>query len=120
MKNTIIRGNNIKNGLVATVGFILSPLSWWNDLVVNIPIAYLFSIPFSFISESLFIPGFIIGYWLSNLIGLLMIHSSITNYSSKISEFSREKSLLISIFYSMLIVIFSCLGWIEPPTKYIQ
>ena len=33
-------GRKIKGGVVAMIGFLLSPLSWWNDAFVNIPIAY--------------------------------------------------------------------------------
>lgn len=44
----------IKSFFIAVVGFVLSPLSWWNDLFVNIPLAYLFAVPFGFISEKYF------------------------------------------------------------------
>ena len=30
----------ITGGIIGTVGYLLSPLSWWNDLYFNIPIAY--------------------------------------------------------------------------------
>lgn len=30
----------IKRSLSATVGYLLSPFSWWNDLYINFPIAY--------------------------------------------------------------------------------
>jgi len=53
----------LKGGFLATVGFILSPFSWWNDLVVNIPIAYGIGYLFGRISESLFLGAMLIGYW---------------------------------------------------------
>ena len=53
------------------VGYILSPLSFWNDAFVNIPIASCdwptFSGPFS---RKSFLPGMIFGYWLSNILGI--------------------------------------------------
>lgn len=29
----------IGGGTLAFIGFMLSPLSWWNDLFVNVPLA---------------------------------------------------------------------------------
>jgi len=30
-------------GTLGVAGFILSPLSWWNDVIVNFPLAYGFA-----------------------------------------------------------------------------
>ncbi|PZU92219.1 MAG: hypothetical protein DCE90_18695, partial [Pseudanabaena sp.] len=30
----------IKGGIFLVVGYVLSPLCWWNDLIINLPIAY--------------------------------------------------------------------------------
>ena len=59
-------------GLVAVVGYILSPLSPWNDAFVNIPIAY----AVSRLLRPLGVPGplgFYLGYLASNLLGLLLL-----------------------------------------------
>ncbi len=45
-------------------------------MLVNVPLAYLFSWPFSAMHEQLFVPSFIIGYWLTNLLGLVMLHQA--------------------------------------------
>jgi hypothetical protein len=50
------------------LGYLLSPLCWWNDLVFNLPIAYGFGYLCRLISPDLLIPGAIAGYWLSNII----------------------------------------------------
>ena len=106
---------------VVTIGFILSPLSWWNDMVVNIPLAYIFSLPFSVIHKSLFLPSFILGYWLSNLIGFLMLHWGSANLiNQKQQNYSITKSIAISILYSLLVVAFVLSGWISPPTELIE
>jgi hypothetical protein len=36
----MLKKKKIVGAVVAALGFVLSPLSWWNDLFVNIPIAY--------------------------------------------------------------------------------
>ncbi len=59
-------------GLVAAVGYILSPLSPWNDAFVNLPIAY----AASRLLRGLGVPGplgFYLGYLASNLLGLLLL-----------------------------------------------
>lgn len=107
--------------ILVTTGFILSPLSWWNDLLVNVPLAYLFSVPFSLIDERLFIPAFILGYWLTNLLGFLMLHWGGEGliYRRR-PTISVKRSLIISVVYSIIVIILVLLGWLAPPTEYLQ
>ena len=55
------------------IGYMLSPLSWWNDLFFNLPIALVFGYGTSWINPHWFIPGTVVGYWLSNVLGMIMI-----------------------------------------------
>ena len=48
-------------GIVAVIGYLLSPLSWWNDTFVNLPLAYLFASLVSLASHRLFAPAMIVG-----------------------------------------------------------
>ena len=108
------------NYLLVMVGFMLSPLSWWNDAVVNVPLAYLFSLPFSLFSESMFLPGFVTGYWLSNLLGLLMMHwggEGLLHHNHR--SISLRRSLFISLGYSSVMIVLVLLGWIPPPSKFL-
>lgn len=107
--------------ILAVVGFILSPLTWWNDLLVNVPLAYLFSWPFSAIHEQLFVPSFILGYWLTNLVGLLMLHYGSSGLLKKQRDrFSIKNSFVVSLVYSTLIFVVVILGWVESPTEYLK
>lgn len=109
------------NVFLATTGFILSPLSWWNDLVVNVPLAYLCSLPFSLIDERLFLPGFILGYWLTNLLGFLLLHLGGEGLILKKQPgYNIKRSLLVSIIYTVLMVVFVMLGWLTPPSEYLH
>jgi len=106
---------------LVTIGFILSPLSWWNDMVINVPLAYIFSLPFSLIDQRLFLPGFILGYWLSNLLGFLMLHWGGENLIRQHRiPFSTRRSLIISTLYSIIIIIFVLLEWLSPPTEMLK
>ncbi len=81
----------IQGGLLATIGFILSPLSWWNDLLVNIPLAYLFAWPFGALNERLFLPALVFGYWLTNIIGMLLLHAGLKKtFASRRKERFRQ------------------------------
>ncbi len=112
---------HITNILLVTIGFILSPLTWWNDLVINIPLAYLFSLPFSIIHEALFLPTFVIGYWLTNLLGFLLMHwGGERLFYKEGANISILRSLFISLIYSIIVIILVLLGWLAPPTEYLQ
>jgi hypothetical protein len=64
---------NIRAGLLLLVGYLLSPLCWWNDLIFNLPIASLFGYFCNWVYPGSMLPGVIAGYWLSNIIGILMM-----------------------------------------------
>jgi hypothetical protein len=103
------------------IGFLLSPLSWWNDLFINIPLAYLFAIPFWYISKSLFMPMMIIFYWLTNVLGLILMHKGITNIKSEKNSYTKKefaKDILFSLAYSLLIIILVYFGILKFPTDY--
>lgn len=107
--------------ILVTIGFILSPLTWWNDLVVNIPLAYVFSVPFTLIDERLYLPSFLIGYWFTNLLGFLLMHwggEHLINPNKQ--TISMKRSLVISLLYSIIVISLVLLGWLAPPTEYLQ
>lgn len=115
---------NLKNGLLVSIGYILSPLSFWNDIFVNLPIAYAFGFLFGLVSQSLFLPFMIIGYWLSNIAGLMMIHygavSLMSTPEKKYTKKNLLKNLAISLIYTLVIIILVWLGWLKLPTEYFQ
>lgn len=112
----------VGGGALALVGFLLSPLSWWNDLLVNIPLAYLFSVPFSLLSPKLFTGAFVVGYLLTNVLGFILMHHGIKHMfvDLKRPTVKRElrKDLLWSLLYTAAIVALVMLGWIKPPQEY--
>ena len=64
---------NLRGGALIGIGYMLSPLSWWNDLFFNLPIALAFGYLISWINPHGFIAGTIVGYWLSNVLGIVMM-----------------------------------------------
>jgi hypothetical protein len=63
----------LRGGTLMGIGYLLSPLSWWNDLFFNLPIALVFGYGVSWLNASWFLPGTIVGYWLSNVLGMVMM-----------------------------------------------
>lgn len=112
---------HLLNIILVTTGFILSPLSWWNDLVINVPLAYLISYPFSLLNESFFLPSFVLAYWFTNLLGLFMLHwggeALITNNET---SFSIRRSIIVSLIYTLLMILIVLFGWLASPTEYLK
>ncbi len=63
----------VKGTILISIGYLLSPLCWWNDLILNLPLAYCFGYLCSKASEDFLFPGLIVGYWLSNVLGFLLM-----------------------------------------------
>jgi hypothetical protein len=68
-----ITWKRIRGGLLFATGWLLSPLCWWNDLIFNLPVAYGFGYLLSKLSPDWLLGGTIAGYWLSNLVGILLM-----------------------------------------------
>lgn len=91
-------------------------------MLVNIPLSYIFAIPFSWISRSLFMPAFILGYLLSNVLGFVLMHHGLKHALGDLKKASVrleiKEILLWSALYMVLIVILFALGWVKPPQDY--
>ena len=109
---------------MAIVGFILSPLAWWNDLYVNLPISYALAWPVYLINERLFSAALIFFYWCSNVIGLALLHKGSLSVISpkKINSLSRKQiiliDLLVSAVYTGIIIVLVALDILKPPREY--
>ncbi len=108
-----------------TVGFILSPLSWWNDLIVNIPLAYLGGAFAGLFNKSWFMPGMIASYWLTNILGFLMMHLGYLEFKKENeTKKSARKEILnlivVSALYSVLMAVVIGSGILKFPTEYFQ
>jgi hypothetical protein len=105
----------IKNA-VFFIGWMLSPLTFWNDVFVNIPIAYLCaSLALKFIhADFLFLA--LIFYWLSNGFGIMIMYfSGKSIMQDKGNRLKALVSLLITVvIYSIIIIILNRIGILKP------
>ncbi len=110
----------LRGGFLVGLGYMLSPLSWWNDLFFNLPIAYLFAYCFSWLIPGSFIPLAIAGYWLSNVLGFVFMQWGATDvfWSDRPRNLNRELwlSLGTSTLYTVGILALVQFHWLEIPT----
>lgn len=100
----------LRGGLVFGIGYMLSPLSWWNDLVFNLPVAYGFGYVVSRFAPETLVPCTIAGYWLSNVLGILMMQWGVVDVvqnQPRPRQLKREllTSLATSTAYTVLILL---------------
>ncbi|MBV9389838.1 MAG: hypothetical protein JOZ78_25730 [Chroococcidiopsidaceae cyanobacterium CP_BM_ER_R8_30] len=95
----------LRGGFLLIVGYLLSPLCWWNDLFFNLPIAYLFGYVCSLFSPSLLLPGSVIGYWLSNIAGILLMQLGVVDVLQRPKEQNLKKDLLFGLASSTIYTI---------------
>jgi hypothetical protein len=114
----------ISGGILAVVGFMLSPLSWWNDAFVNIPIALFFAWLVSLFYRPAFEASWIVGYWLTNVLGFVLMHKgahrALSEQERKYSRRDFLRDLSISLLYTGLIVALIKLGLIQPIENYFK
>lgn len=102
---------------------MLSPLSFWNDLFFNLPIAYAFGYLCSLISPNLLLPCSIIGYWLSNIAGILLMQAgAIDVFQNQPQERDLKKELLMglvsSLVYTVIIIALIQFKILQTPTLF--
>ncbi len=116
--------NKIKGSVIGIIGFLLSPLSWWNDLVVNIPLAIMIGWIFSLIHKPLFLPAAIFGYWFTNVLGLILLRrgaQTALKEDDAPKPFCKKeliKDIIISIAYTGIIIILVKLKLVGPLNDY--
>jgi hypothetical protein len=109
-------------GIVAVVGFLLSPLSWWNDLFVNVPLALVFAWIVSSFHRSAFTASFVLGYWLTNVLGLVLMQlgaeAALAREAKPYSRRQMARDLIIALLYTALIIALVKLHILAPLPDY--
>jgi hypothetical protein len=112
----------VAGGVLALVGYMLSPLSWWNDLFVNVPLALAFAWVVSLFYKPAFVPSLVLGYWLTNVLGFVLMHKGAQKMlSEKQHPYSRRDLLRdvgVSLLYTGLIVALVKVGILQPIKDY--
>ena len=117
----------IAGGILVWVGFLLSPLSWWNDAFVNLPLALAFGWIVGALSpangrDRAFQIAVVVGYWLTNMLGFVLMHKGVRWLRSPTerAEAGRElwRDFWISLGYTALIIALIKFGVLKPFESY--
>ncbi|MEH2071922.1 MAG: hypothetical protein V7K47_27860 [Nostoc sp.] len=113
----------LRGGFFLVLGYLLSPLCWWNDLIFNLPIAYAFGYGCSLFFPKLLLPCSIIGYWLSNIVGILLMQfgsQEIFQKEPKKHNLKKElfTGLISSTAYTLLILLLIQLKILDSPVLF--
>lgn len=101
------------------LGWLLSPLCWWNDLLINLPIALGFARVVSLLNPAWLVPALVSGYWLSNMAGVLLMQNGALALLPEERRPQRSRELLwgvlTSSLYTLAIALAVKLGWLAMP-----
>lgn len=107
---------------MAVAGYMLSPLSWWNDLFVNVPLAIAFAWVVSFFYRPAFDACVVLGYWLTNVLGFVLMHKGaqkmLTDSDRKYSWRDLLRDVGVSLLYTALIMALIKFGVLKPIQGY--
>lgn len=92
----------LRGGAIMGIGYMLSPLSWWNDVFFNLPIALGVGYAVSWLKADWFVPGTIAGYWLSNVLGILMMQVGAIDMVAGEKKRDVKRELLLGLGGSTL------------------
>lgn len=120
-----VRGASPENGsgkkgflsfLTFTTGYLLSPLSWWNDTFVNIPIAWACALGAKLVNQGLFQPIFVIAYIGTNIAGMVLMDKGKNElHGERFNSRYFLKSVLISVIYVAAILVISKFDFMQTP-----
>ena len=90
----------------ALLGYVLSPLSWWNDAFVNIPLSLAAAALLERLTGLDPRAGFALAYWASNVAGLaLMLLGGEGAARGRVSRRSLLASLAAGTAYTLAVVL---------------
>jgi hypothetical protein len=106
--------------VLLAVGWMLSPLCWWNDLLINLPVAWGFARVARWIEPAWFAPGLVLGYWLSNVLGIVLMQSgALALVDNPATPRDRRREWLIglatSTAYTLVVVVLVRIGLLPSP-----
>jgi hypothetical protein len=97
---------------IIVLGFMFSPLTWWNDLFINIPVAWGVSWLFLkwislyvSVSKTSFYIVFVFFYWITNIVGFALMHYSARKLLSDIEHHNYKTDVVIALIYTIIVGI---------------
>lgn len=115
----------LQGGVMGLIGFLLSPLSWWNDLFVNVPLAVGAGWLVGWFWPAAFEPAVVVAYWATNVLGLVLLHRGAQQAlsPSESRPYGRRellRDLSVSCLYTLLIVALLKFKVLRPFSAYLD
>lgn len=98
------------------LGWLLSPLTFWNDAFVNIPFAYICASLVYRLAHFSFLPMVLVFYWISNIAGIALMYAGAAGIARE-EGFWKDavlKTILTVLVYSIILVILNNFGILKP------
>jgi hypothetical protein len=108
--------NKPLNRILFIIGWLLSPLTFWNDAFVNIPLAYLSAIIIVRFSRVDFLMAVLVSYWISNILGIAIMYFSGRMIIKSRKDLIREAVIFLAtvVVYSLIVVVLHWAGILRP------
>jgi len=108
--------NPLIRNTVFFIGWTLSPLTFWNDAFVNIPISYFAANMVMKFFRVDFITTLVVFYWITNFVGLSLMYASGNYMVKSVRGVLKELlSLIITVsIYTTILTILGKIGIIKP------
>ncbi len=112
----------VSGGTPGVIGFLLSPLSRWNDAFVNLPLALALAWVVALFYKPAFEPGVVVGFWLTYILGFVLMHKGparmLREKSCPYTLRDGVRDVLISLIYTVLIVVLLKTKVLRPVENY--
>lgn len=99
--------------VVLFAGFMLSPLSWWNDLFVNVPLALGFAWLISLCYPPAFKTAVVVGYALTNVLGFVLMHLGGEAIVGKPAQRHLRRDIGLALLYTAVVFALVQLGALQ-------
>ncbi len=114
-----------RGGLLGFIGFMLSPLSWWNDLFVNVPLAAGAAWVVAWFHPPAFQAAAVVAYWMTNVLGFVLMHKGAREVMGPTDKpINRRRELLVdagvSLAYTALILLLIRWKVLQPVDHYFR
>jgi hypothetical protein len=108
--------NKLVSRALFLIGWLLSPLTFWNDAFINIPLSYMIANLLFRVFKGDFLALLLGAYWFTNLAGLAIMYAAGKEaVKGRVGVVKSLLSLVITTaIYSFILSLIVKLGFIKP------
>ena len=102
--------------MIFFIGWMLSPLTFWNDAFFNVPLSYLCASLLARVIKMDFLLLVLVAYWASNVLGLFMMYvSGRAIFKDRGEAYKTLMTFVVTVIvYSMVLLALDRIGVLKP------